>query len=128
MFAHIAIDYVDGQKQSLGQQLEVVVCLNEPVHQRRPDSLRNLVLARHVRVIWVPFLLVTKHVLVDFAAEFGHMVHVAHRRLVVLRNLAVDLFLATLMEQLQFLVKRDARKLLSGTPTVGRACSLELPV
>ena len=37
MLAKVAIDHVDGEEQSLRPQFEIVMDLNQPVHESRPN-------------------------------------------------------------------------------------------
>ena len=67
--AEISVDDVDRQEQGLRQELEVIVDVDQPVDQLRPDGLLDLLLSAHVSGVGVPLTLVAQHVLVDVRAK-----------------------------------------------------------
>ena len=48
MFAHVTIDNIDCQKQSLWEKFEIIMDLNHPINERRSNGLVNFELLAHV--------------------------------------------------------------------------------
>lgn len=93
----VAVDEVDCQVKSLGQQLELGMDANDPVHQDGPDVLVDVALVTHVEAIRLGELLGQLHVLLDLPAVLADMVNVADGRLVDLADLRVDILLDPLL-------------------------------
>lgn len=110
----VPVDDVDREEKCLRPQLEVIMDLDKPINERRPDCLIDLLLLQHVGRIGIPFFLHPEHVLVDLLAKLGHVIYVTERSPVYSLDLTEDLVLASLVEHLQLLVQTDSGQLLAG--------------
>jgi hypothetical protein len=112
--AKIPIDHINRQKESFWPQLEIVVYLDQPIDQSRPDLFVDLSLQGHVIGVAVPLCLDLEHVLVDFLAELRDVVYISESCSIGLGEVGEDLVLAPLVEHLQFLMETNTRELFSG--------------
>ena len=93
----VAVHQVNCDVKSLGQQLELGVDADDPVHQDGPDVLVDIALVTHIEAIRLGVLLSQLHVLLDLPAVQADMVDVADGRLVDLADLRVDILFDPLL-------------------------------
>ena len=70
VFAEISVDYVDGKEKTLWQEIEVIMRLNNPINESRPNVFHNPLLLFHVIRIDSPNGLGLEHVFLNGIAIF----------------------------------------------------------
>ena len=100
-----SIDDVTGKEQRLWKQFEVILDLEKPVNERRPNRLINLFLSVHVEIVNTPLLFLDQHRLLDLRAEFRHMENGIQSETILPLEGAEDLTVASLLEHLDLLLQ-----------------------
>ena len=100
MFAHVTIDNIDCQKQSLWEKFEIIMDLNHPINERRSNGLVNFELLAHVQGVSIPFLFHFYHICLNVIAKFSNVVDIAQSLAINSMQMIEDLIFAPLIKHL----------------------------